>query len=201
MRKSVLILFVLSFVLVGCGKMANSANDYNQDLNSLVTKIESNALTAGEMLIVYSTVWDWSGNFILPSDLQKLIEIEKSEIEKYFGLFTDTDYGEGLSLTIDEAVNGVKLYYSDMGKIEELQTNSENISNKLKELKEPPQEYQEYYNNVMDLYLLHEKYIEMAINPSGSLIEYNKNANELASDIKNKMNEIEIIMPNEEESE
>ncbi|WP_278309200.1 hypothetical protein [Oceanobacillus zhaokaii] len=39
----------------------------------------------------------------------------------------------------------------------------------------------------------------MAISPSGSLLEFNKNANELSTDIINKKKEIDVIKPTDEQ--
>ncbi|MGG3802515.1 hypothetical protein [Metabacillus fastidiosus] len=198
MKKFPLSFFIIFIFLVGCSNInvLNSNEDkskYRDELKTLVPQILNNSVLAENMIKIYSTLWDYSlDSYVYSKDIQNLLKISEYEVEEYFG--SANSNGE-IFTSFEKTINGANQFYEDEDQIKELETNSETISKKLQELNNPPQEYQDVYDKVLELYLLHEEYIDMAISPNGSLMSYNQKVNELSSKISNKINEIDVIMP------
>ena len=64
----------------------------------------------------------------------------------------------------------------------------------MKELKDPPKEYEEEYEALKDLYDSYLEFTEMVINPSGSLRSFSDDFNELDSRVVNKYNAMKIYI-------
>lgn len=87
-------------------------------------------------------------------------------------------------------VNSLKSYYRAIGKLEEIEEISKEIKNKINELNDPPKGYEKVYDEVLDMFIYSEEYIEMALNPSGSLQSFNEDKNRLTSEIVSKFKRI-----------
>ena len=61
----------------------------------------------------------------------------------------------------------------------------------------PPKGYEKVYDELLDMYTFSEEYLEMALNPSGSLQSFNEDKNRLSSDILSQHKRVEATMPND----
>ncbi|MCE4051866.1 hypothetical protein [Bacillus sp. Au-Bac7] len=73
----------------------------------------------------------------------------------------------------------------------------ESIKENMKLLQNPPENYTESYNVLKEMYGTYARIMEQAESPSGSLIEFNKNVNELYSDFEEKVEQLDITLPSD----
>ena len=73
----------------------------------------------------------------------------------------------------------------------------EAIKENMKLLQNPPEDYTESYNVLKEMYGTYARIMEQAESPSGSLIEFNKNVNELYSDFEEKVEQLDITLPSD----
>ncbi|MBD8006418.1 hypothetical protein [Bacillus norwichensis] len=192
-----LAIFILFWGLIGCSNKASGKSEYRADLQSVVDDIMDNAANAENMVSTYADLWSFSINKsgqMKIQDIADKLNLSKSEVIDYFEIleFTDVVIG-GYSGNI----RSLNKYYTETGKIEELEDASNEIQNKIKKLNNPPEEYVKVYDKVVELYTLAEELKEMAISPNGSLVTFNQQRGQLSNDIVSKYKEIEVILPNE----
>jgi len=213
MKKILLILFAISIVLVGCGdketKVAsgNEAEEqpkinYGEELSGLVLEVVSNTSIAEEMTNVYAYLWsntiEYNGWFPI-REIANILGTDKDLLNDYFGNDgTSPNYFRG---DFNEAILQLGRYYVQHGKVDDLNEGSDKIESKIKELNNPPEEYEKVYDEIIELYTMEEEYVQMAISPSGSLISFNESRNTLSTNIVSKVKEIDVIMPSKEDKE
>jgi len=191
----VLLLSVSLIALVGCGNKKSA--EYRADLQDVASKLLDNSAKTEEILDQYATVWSYSiksKGAIPVQEMSTLTGFEQDVIEEYFEINTAGNIPEDFSTNI----HSLNTYYEGTGQLEEIKNTSDDIKNKITELNEPPTEYEKVYDEVLDMYNLSEEYIEMALNPNGSLQSFNEDKNQLSNDIVSKYKRIEVIMPSED---
>ncbi len=99
----------------------------------------------------------------------------------------DEDFSKVLSKARDRAEEG--------GFIKTLQDKKNKIKFLMKELKDPPDEYKESYNVLLDLYTEYTHLESLAEEPSGSLISYNNDVNESINKCQQLMEKIKVLKP------
>jgi len=70
----------------------------------------------------------------------------------------------------------------------------------MQRLNSPPEEYKKSYDVLIELYGYYTQYMEQAISPTGSLIEFNNKSNDLSSQISKLYNQFKILLPNLDET-
>lgn len=188
-----LILMVSSLTLAGCGD--NSA-EYKSDLQDVGDEMLKNSAAVEGVLEQYSAVWRFSiesGSAIGVGEMMIQTGFDEETVREYFELNSAGNVPGDFSTNI----NSMNLYFEDTGKLDEIKSASDNIENKVSELNNPPSDYEKAYDEILDMYTYSEEYIEMALNPTGSLQSFNEERNRLSSDILSQHKRIEAVMPSE----
>lgn len=193
MRKAlfVLISMISVFAIGGCG---SGAADYKSDLQSTADGIIENISVAEELLNAYTDVWDYSikRNGAIPiEEMSTVTELEQDDIENYFEINTAGNIPDDFSLNVHSLIE----YYEDNGQLEEIKDISSDTKEKITDLNDPPKDYERTYDELLDMYTYSEEYIEMAVEPTGSLQEFNEAKNQLTNDISSKYKRIEATIP------
>lgn len=192
---TVLFLSVILFTLAGCDSKKTA--EYRTDLQNVAGAMLDNASKAEEIVEYYAIVWNHSiksRGAIPVEEMSTVTGIEQDVIQEYFEINNAGNIPNDFSINI----HSLNAYYEGTGQLEEIKNTSDDIKNKISELNEPPKEYKKVYDEVLDMYNLSEKYIEMALNPSGSLQSFNEDKKQLSDDIVSKYKRIEVIMPSKD---
>ncbi len=71
-----------------------------------------------------------------------------------------------------------------------------NIDSKMKEIFYPPKEYQQAHEKLVEMYGIYAQLYSLALNPTGSLVNYNNTVNELQSKLVKTSSEFKVLIPN-----
>lgn len=189
--KKILIVLLSALFLVACG----NAEEYGEELQSTADELLDNAAEVEEMLNQYSNVWSYSiksRGAIPVSDMATQTGLEEDVITEYFQVNQIGNIPDDFTLNI----LSLNLYFESTGRLEEIEQSSAEMKNKINELNDPPSGYEKAYDELLDLFTYTEEYIEMALNPSGSLQSFDGAKGELSSDILSKHKRVEATMPN-----
>ncbi|MCP3029650.1 hypothetical protein [Halobacillus sp. A5] len=207
MKHIFMFVFIFStLLLVACSDVGTGAEaedtelNYHEELTQVAEDIISNSTRAEEMVNTYSYMWSSAiKNNLYISDVTERLDISESQAKDYF---ETTGFGTTNVIADDfnKVISGLGEYYSSNGQIEEIESSSESIQTKIKELNTPPADYEKVYDKVVELYTMSEEYKELAIKPSGSLMTFNQTSEQLSTDIVSNYKEIEVIMPNSEQN-
>ena len=180
-KKKQIVIFFLSLLLIaalGWGgyhlyqqKKQKEAEEYGKKLNFLVMNMLNTGADAEKMINGYIDVWH-----------KAIFNASVMVNGKWYSNFNG-------------AVSALKSQFEQEGKIEELQKSLDKTENDLKKLKNPPEEYKELYELVVDMYKIHKEFIEYAITPSGSLQSYSNDAKDLSQQFINFYNEYNVKAP------
>ncbi len=196
MKKGIALLLLASFLaLVGCNNKEGEA--YKKDLQDVADKMLDNAAEVEVILDQYATVWDRSiksKGAIPVEEMSTVTGFEQDVVEEYFEINAAGNIPKDFSTNI----HSLNSYYDGTGKLKEIQDASDDVKTKINELNKPPEGYKKVYDELLDMYTYTEEYLEMALNPSGSLQSFNEGKNQLTSDISSKYKRVEAVMPNKE---
>ncbi|RIJ63428.1 hypothetical protein [Rummeliibacillus sp. POC4] len=84
---------------------------------------------------------------------------------------------------------------SKKGTLDDRENGQNKIRDKMKLLQNPPKEYKDSYNALKKMYGTYSKMVDQSLSPTGSLIEFNKNTNELYSQFEQQQEELQITLP------
>ena len=76
--------------------------------------------------------------------------------------------------------------------IDSIKENQEIVNNDMKKLKNPPKQYKEAYEDLENYYEIYTKFVNLVINPTGSLSSFTNNFNEVDSQILNCYNKMKL---------
>lgn len=193
MKKVLLPMSLLIFILVGCN---SQGAQYGEDLQTVADEMLDNATKTEAILDQYAAVWDHSiksKGAIPVAEMTALTGFAQDDVEEYFVINAAGNILDDFSTNI----HSMNAYYEGTGELEEIRNASDEIKNKMAELNDPPAEYEKVYDEVLNMYNYTEAYMEMALNPTGTLQSFNETKNQLASDIISVYKQIEVIMPSD----
>lgn len=191
MKKTLLIGLYILF-LMGC----NSAQ-YNTELNEVADEMFENSVEVEGILEKYIVMWNKSikSKYSLTfKEVSALTGIEEEDVKKHF----EVNRGGNIPSEFSSNVNSLISYYQETGKLDEIKKRSDSIKEQITELKKPPKEYQEAYDEILDMYNYSEQYVEMALSPDGSLQSFSEQKKKLSSEISSNYKRIEVIAPIED---
>lgn len=84
---------------------------------------------------------------------------------------------------------------SKKGSLDARENGQNKIRDKMKLLQNPPKEYKDSYIVLKKMYGIYSKMVDQSLSPTGSLIEFNKNTNELYSQFEQQKEELQITLP------
>lgn len=82
------------------------------------------------------------------------------------------------------------------GLLKERETAKNNIEKNMKQLQNPPKDYEETYKLFVDLYSIYGQIYSQATSPQGSLVSYNQDINQKMSQFNQLYDKIKVIKPN-----
>lgn len=182
-------------------KVDEAKSKYIEKVKSLNLEIIASSAIAEKLIGSYSKLWLVAiEDGVRLEDFAQALNTSTSTINPIIGEF---HYGVGLLENnefskvrdFNEAIAIAIKYYDKQGDLESLKKSREKIQSSIKELAFPPQEYQSIYDETFNLYNNYEKYIDLAIQPTGSLSSFSNNAQTLASDIISGTKSVSAKLP------
>lgn len=180
-KKYVLIAVIAAAViLVGClvGSIISKQNEAKRAEEAKAQYADNMELASYTMLLGAIEAED-AGNLIKQVWYNAIYEERDSKTDKYTrpnGYFVD-DFNVALSnLFVDSDFRDT---------ISSIKSNQETVTSLMKELKNPPEEYEEAYEALKELYDAYTRLTNLVINPSGSLTTFSENFNNADSDTAN----------------
>ena len=79
--------------------------------------------------------------------------------------------------------------------------NTAEVNKIIAKIQNPPDEYRDYYEIACNLYDNYIKYTNLALSPSGNIIEYKKNIDQLSAEYLTQYNKLDRFIPVKTESE
>ena len=95
------------------------------------------------------------------------------------------------------AIQDKVIEYKQYAKFMTLDDYSTRISENMSNLQDPPEKYIELHDKIKELHAEWSKLRQQAESPTGSLIEFNKNINNIDQEFTRVVDELEIVMDNE----
>ena len=163
----VLIAVILAAIFIGKANKAKQAADaYSSTLSICISSMYTGASNAESAATLIHDVW-----------YNTIYEESDSTTDKFTrkngsGSFYD-DFNDSLDNLFDDTVFLAKQMM--------IKSNQETVAGYMKELKNPPEGYEDAYDAVKDLYEVYCDITECALNPTGSLTSYTSKFNEADS--------------------
>lgn len=174
---AVCIVFGICFLLYSKAQQQNATESYEENLNSVTYTMLSGASEA-----------ETCGNLIRQVWYNAIYEERDSTTDKYTrpkGYFV-SDFNEALhNLFLDEDFSA---------QLESIEDNQSMVQLLMKELKNPPAEYEEAYDAVSEFYDAYVEFTNLVTSPSGSLQTFTTNFNDADSAVLNCYNAMSLYL-------
>lgn len=151
----------------------------NDHENNLRAEYSSNMELASYTMLSGAAEAEDAGNLIKRVWYNAIYEERDSETDKYTrpnGYFVD-DFNEALATLLSDT--------DFKSSITSIKDNQNTVSSLMKQLKNPPEEYEEAYDALKKLYDAYLELTSLATNPTGSLQSYSSNFNDADSNALN----------------
>lgn len=169
-------------------KEAEKREKEAQEYEQRVEDYYSNLKLATYTMLTGASEAESCGNLIKQVWVNAIYEEKDDETDKYTrpnGYFVD-DFNDALSnLFLDEDFNS---------RISSIKDNQTTVASLMKELKNPPAEYEDAYEAIQDLYDAYLSLTNLAVNPSGNLQTFSSNFNDADSDTLKYYNAMELYL-------
>ncbi len=178
----ILALVAIVGVLVGIKivndkKAANAASAYSSNLKTISVLMISGAADA-----------ESAGNLIKSVWYNAIYEERDSSTDKYTrpdGYFVD-DFNDALGNLFSDS--------SFVDKINGIKDNQDSVARYIKELRNPPEEFEEAYDAVKNCYDAYLTFTNLVVSPTGSLTSFSSNFNDADSALVNKYNTLKSFV-------
>lgn len=166
----ILVIILIAGGIFGYFQYSNQkAKEYKQNVKKVQVMVIVSGTKAENMINEYIQVWD-------------------KAIESRYGFEL---HGEYVS-DFNDALQVQKSYFISNGDIDKLKKDKNEIESTVKQLKNPPKNYEEIYNLVIDLQNKYRTFSDYAIDPSGSLLSYGNDTAEISRELSDIYQEIEM---------
>lgn len=198
----VLALFTI-LTLSGCGKRT----EYIENLNNFKDAVQISGIKSEDLAQLVQSVWQNSINEISDPATnkytikpgryseEKQVYYGKEDVGKHFGDFL----GSSLFVDFNEDFNtSLAALFADSEIIKttnEIKAEREEIGELLKQLKQPPKGLEDCYEIADDLYDAYYKVSELALAPSGTLIDYTSAFSSEDKTLVAKYEKLELLIP------
>lgn len=197
-----LIIILISNTFMGCGKK----DEYESKLKDTVKLMKESTTQLKFALNAYSVGWDKSikGNYtigeiakdmdVAPATVRDSINTRFKGDNTFYDKQTKTDcipkgkFEAFIQVAYDCLEGRDKT-------ITNLKEKDSTISESLKSINNPEEEYKEAYNTTLEIYENYSKMYSLVMNPKGSLMTFNQEVNSLNSQIDSKFNLFDIKCP------
>lgn len=186
-------IITLLVLLSACG---SKAEEYKQSMESVLEDIENSQEAVDDVVSDYASIWSFSieNSSAIPVDaMAEYTGLSHDEVVNIFGVNAAGNVSNDFSDNIHSLINR----FEEIGIMDDIKNDIEKIKEQVSDLKEPPKRYEKAYDELLELYDLSSLYTEMAINPSGSLQDFNSKRDQIYDDINSQKKRIEVIMPND----
>lgn len=191
--------FIIFSLILGattaCGSEDNS--EYKESVEEVMDEMLENAARAERVLNKYSDVWSFSiesGSPVSVESMALTTGLDVEDVNEYFIINNAGNVTNDFSSNIHSMV----AYYEDTGEISKISTSSNSIKDAISELNNPPEEFEKIYDEILNMYDLVREFTSLAENPKGNLREFNSKVSELSSEIVNKYNRLEVMLPEDD---
>lgn len=140
---------------------------YKENYEEILDKIVNSASITEDCLVLYRRVWY---NTIFEEDDSETDKYTKDSSGEFYDDFNDSLFGLWISEEYKNDINKIKNYNSEIAEL-------------FKNLKNPPREMKDAFEDLEELYDVYLSFTEMAIDPSGSLTSFTERYNELDNEI------------------
>lgn len=118
-------------------------------------------------------------------------DIMNEQLRTYSDVWNEAiDSGGDFNTAINDEISK---YKSTLTKAQ-VDTHSDRILSNMSEIKNPPEEYESIYVGIREMYSEWVKLKEQTESPTGSLIEFNRNVNDIEQEFKRALEEVKIDM-------
>lgn len=150
---------------------------YKENLSTITYKMLDGAASAENCGNQIKSVWY---NTIYKKD-----DYKTNKYTKTYGVFND-DFNDSLSKLFSDS--------TFISLTDEVEENIKEVSNLMKKMKNPPEEWEEAYDELKDYYDDYLTLTNLCINPTGSLNTYSSNFNDADSDVLNGYNKMKTYL-------
>lgn len=143
--------------------------------------------TASFTMLLGAIEAEETGNLIKSVWYNAIYEEYDSETNKYTrpnGYFVD----------FNDALSNLFSDYDFSSKVSSIESNQELVAGLMKDLKNPPEEFEEAYEAVKELYDAYTALTNLATNPTGSLTTFSQNFNEADTEVANCYDTMELYI-------
>ena len=176
-KKHIIVITVVFVLIIGSIIVGSIVKSHQ--LAQASADYYANLQRATRFMLVGAAEAEDAGNLIKSVWYNTIYEERDSETDKY----TRDGY-----LFYDDFNDSLANLFSDTefkNQLLEIENSQEEVSSIMRELQNPPEEYQEAYIAIKELYDAYIELTEMALNPSGSLTTYSSNFNNADSEFVN----------------
>lgn len=189
-KKLFVIIAIVVVVLLGAGLIVGNIIHQKKLAEEARMKeeyLEKLELASYTMLVGAAEAED-AGNLIKSVWFNSIYEESDPTTDKYTrpnGYFYD-DFNDALSL----------LFFDDdfIVQLDTIEANQEEVAKLMKDLKNPPEEYEDAYDALKKYYEAYTNLTNLAINPSGSLTTFSENFNTADTEVLNCYNTMQLYI-------
>jgi hypothetical protein len=179
-------------------KIEEMERQYKEKLSHAIETIYNSYVDAQPMTKMYSEIWNVTIKGDVYTDrLASYFNVDEGEIVRDLPSSSSRRFGRYF-IKEGDFETGLKIIYNIKqkdGTIGNLESGRDGLKNQLVKLNNPSKNYEEIYNKVLDYYSSYEKYMDLAISPSGSYNTYTNSVNSLSSEVESQYNILKISMP------
>ncbi len=167
--KKYIIITIIVAVLVAVGVVAASVIKSNQSAK-ISAEYSDNLKLATTTMLIGASEAESAGNLIKSVWYNTIYEKWDSETDAY-----TRSNGYGFNDDFNDSISALFSDSSFKSKLSSIASNQETVSDLMKALQNPPEEYKEAYAAIKEYYDAYIELTELAINPSGSYKTYSSN--------------------------
>ena len=160
--------------------------EMSETLGLIETSTTSSALLAATYQEYWGTIIDRTISF---STLSKGLNIEESILSDMTPALKKGYTRDGMGLEqgeFDIAISMVRLAKEEDTNL--VLANQESITKAMSDLKNPPENFKDNYDSLLEVYEVYDTFVSLSTSPSGSYIEYSKSINSTYESLSSKIN-------------
>lgn len=174
-----LLFAVAAFLFIGLSKQ-NAAAEYAENLDNATYMMLNGAVQAEDAGNLIKSVW-----------YNSIHEERDSETDKY----TRMNYGTGSFYDdFNDALGNLFADADFRSTLSSIESNQDSVASIMKDLKNPPEEFEDAYDAIREYYDAYLALTNLAIDPSGSLTTFSSNFNDADTEVVNCYNAMKLYL-------
>lgn len=172
MKKNLIVFLLVVLVAIGgfVGWQQYSKNEYSKKLKNAMALIITESGKAQEMTETYNQVWRQA--------LDGGVEIDGQ---------TTNDFNDALNLQAES--------FKKQGKIDQINNGKKEVDKAMQAVNNPPSDLKKAYETAFELYGTYSEMVKLANFPSGTLLEFNRKIDDLATNIDKQKSQFNVLIP------